>query len=597
MSEHIGTKVSIPGTRGYGILRYYGSIDGKSGTFGGIELIGPIAATRGKNSGSVNGVQYFNVQHPMTGLFLPFERLKSVNTHLLKMLRQNSSLLSDSSTDTTRTPSPLSRGSLSSFQYNGKFGTKNGLTSPKFPEQSMVIPKRNSVKGNGTHIDQNSKATYENSNPLITSRCNLSVQDYNSIDEEKLKLEQELKELTLNYENNKLEMAEKIRILDDLRTTVNEIQPLLEEYENELSEKDKKLLKQKAEFEKARGEWRQSLDLMVSTQQENEHFYEQKISELNAKVEEMSGTTFSKESGVVEYESMPNSTNELADILMTVENLKNENSTLKNSTNKKSELHKKEIVTLTERLLEFQEKKDTIEYDKLEALKKENRDLQDKIDEMQRELTEMRTSKISLQSDLDKLQTDIANKDKKLLGTLQDKNTVDDVNGLLKGINSVDLNKDKDTIPIMKKEIDALKHELSLKPQSDSIIQELKDELEMRPTFEELGELQTTLDELDTLYKNELSAKDNSLQDCLAEKDRIQRDLEEAVKKIQNLTEIKPQTSEIETKLDTTKNKIELPIFVPKKPIDPSLGRNDWCGLCERDGHSSIKCPYENDMF
>ena len=62
MADHVGTKVSIPGTRGQGILRYYGPIDGKNGIFGGIELIGPIAAARGKNSGSVNGVQYFEVQ-------------------------------------------------------------------------------------------------------------------------------------------------------------------------------------------------------------------------------------------------------------------------------------------------------------------------------------------------------------------------------------------------------------------------------------------------------------------------------------------------------------------------------------------------------
>lgn len=32
-----------------------------------------------------------------------------------------------------------------------------------------------------------------------------------------------------------------------------------------------------------------------------------------------------------------------------------------------------------------------------------------------------------------------------------------------------------------------------------------------------------------------------------------------------------------------------------KKPIDLADGRKKWCGLCERDGHDSLECPYEND--
>lgn len=44
-------------------------------------------------------------------------------------------------------------------------------------------------------------------------------------------------------------------------------------------------------------------------------------------------------------------------------------------------------------------------------------------------------------------------------------------------------------------------------------------------------------------------------------------------------------------------NSIGLPVYKPSKPVDPSDGRDDWCGLCERSGHSSINCPYENDIF
>ncbi|CAX43261.1 microtubule-associated protein, putative [Candida dubliniensis CD36] len=79
MGDVIGTKVAIPGASGAGIIRYVGQIQGKIGTFAGVELLGTLATTRGKNSGSVDGIQYFQVEIPKSGLFLPYERLKSVN--------------------------------------------------------------------------------------------------------------------------------------------------------------------------------------------------------------------------------------------------------------------------------------------------------------------------------------------------------------------------------------------------------------------------------------------------------------------------------------------------------------------------------------
>lgn len=32
-----------------------------------------------------------------------------------------------------------------------------------------------------------------------------------------------------------------------------------------------------------------------------------------------------------------------------------------------------------------------------------------------------------------------------------------------------------------------------------------------------------------------------------------------------------------------------------KKPLDLADGRKKWCGLCERAGHDSLECPFEND--
>ncbi|ODQ78441.1 hypothetical protein BABINDRAFT_9227 [Babjeviella inositovora NRRL Y-12698] len=40
----------------------------------------------------------------------------------------------------------------------------------------------------------------------------------------------------------------------------------------------------------------------------------------------------------------------------------------------------------------------------------------------------------------------------------------------------------------------------------------------------------------------------------------------------------------------------ELMVYKPERS-DVSAGRKMWCGLCEREGHDSMECPYENDMF
>lgn len=40
----------------------------------------------------------------------------------------------------------------------------------------------------------------------------------------------------------------------------------------------------------------------------------------------------------------------------------------------------------------------------------------------------------------------------------------------------------------------------------------------------------------------------------------------------------------------------EVPIYKSPKKVDPAAGRDKWCGLCEREGHESIECPYEEDF-
>lgn len=76
-SLEIGDLVRLEGSDLVGVLRYSGPVHGRSGTFAGLELIGDSAG-RGKNDGTVDGVQYFATA-PLNGVFGPLARVVPIS--------------------------------------------------------------------------------------------------------------------------------------------------------------------------------------------------------------------------------------------------------------------------------------------------------------------------------------------------------------------------------------------------------------------------------------------------------------------------------------------------------------------------------------
>ncbi|RLV95033.1 hypothetical protein JA1_001319 [Spathaspora sp. JA1] len=340
-SDLIGTHISIPGSPpGYGIVKYIGEIQGKTGVFVGIELLGNLAISRGKNSGSVNGIEYFNVRISGSGLFLPYDRVRAVNTIL--------------------------------------------------PERSEVNFSR--ISSPGSRTVSLSRVTPDSVTP-----------DRKSSD------------MHVKYE---LEIASLKRIIQ---------------------EKDKRL----ENFNIQRQEWRAAMDELVSVQQDGIEVFEAKIHELEAE----------------------------------------------------SNMYKQQVERLN--------------------------------------------SELALSGDAPKLhiqaQAKIVQLEKEIESLLSTKvNNVD--------INSSDLHKQ---------------------------VAELTRELESRPKVDNILNLQQELDELDSIYHQQLDEKDQQI-----------KQLEQEITRL---------------KLNPEQDTDSLPIYRAPVVVDPSSGKIDWCGLCERDGHSSINCPYEND--
>lgn len=543
MAEFIGTKVAIPGTRGNGILRYYGQIEGKNGTFGGIELIGPIAASRGKNSGAVDGVQYFEVERPMTGLFLPIERLKSVNPQLSRL---NGSRTSSGGSirynRTDITPSPIQRKPIS--RPSSSKGSPFASPYPNKVSQVINIPKR--------------LKAYDSSQ---------STGSINDVDTRQIA--NQLNEFRTKYEQSVKELEDKSAILNDLRSTVNQIQPLLEEYERELADKDKRLSKQKTDFEKAREEWRESLNLMASSQQENEAYFESQIEELRTQLKAANNRSNSNEA--------PNE--EFMLLTQNFESLSKEMDSLKREYNATIIEKDNEIKKLMEYQKEIENKSNSSSDYKIGI---ENDQLREKIRVLETTIDEFKQEISTLKLELDRAQKEDIDRD------------------LAQGIDSVSISDNED----VKEKISQLQKELDEKKQLEQKISDLKHDLEMRPTFDELSELQESIHEIETIHNQESQARHEKIQKLQMENSGLEE-------KIKELLQINVQQKAL---LDNppVKDKLvkpnepvfvskppgdSLPIYQPEKTIDPGAGKDDWCGLCERDGHSSINCPYENDMF
>lgn len=747
MVEYIGTQVNVPGTRGKGILRYHGSIHGKQGIFAGIELLGPIALTRGKNNGDVEGYQYFHVQQSMSGLFLPFERLKSVNPHLQftkdmindidhNVISLNNNVFNDGELTDNMLFSPTpSFTTLNSEQTNIPRPYSADLTKSRF--NSPILHSTSSTSTlNVTKRDERSRTSSISSfnkspvlNPAFRSFSLNNDRGYKRSSNGNVSyLEQELYDLRTKYEKSEREMLEKMSILNDLRETVQDLQPILKQYENELNEKDKKISKIKNEFESAREDWRQNLDIMVNTYEANENFYESKIKELQLKLSESNSNGKLNELQV-KFDELVNEKNDLemkkndlevknndlevkkSDLEMKLDKIKDipiekptdEIEIVKTLNNKISD-QQQEIETLSNQLVELSKfPKDDTESDsykslvrelesyksisvELEEYKSQVEKLTKENDDLKRDL-ERRHSFEKLEdknTEINKLHDDIQNLNDQLASKNKDIETLEDdlhlkvqqINELnSKDSNETDLKpvesesekvkelqedmffKDQE-IKALQQQLDKLTSNLATQKQTikdlqskssgdsnpeidnlksqnellqaqylekDNIIKELerklqesitneldtlnindaaaineitfikeieilKKELESRPTIEELTELQDNIDEMVRLHNNEIFFKDEEMQKVLKENSKLQFRLDKILEG--SLTNRISSTSHESISINS-----DLPIYKPDIDLDPSDGKDNWCGLCERDGHSSVNCPYENDIF
>ncbi|KAI5960955.1 uncharacterized protein KGF55_004222 [Candida pseudojiufengensis] len=328
-SDLLGQKVTVPGAAGYGYIKYLGPIQNKSGLFVGLELIGTVAKTRGKNSGSVEGVQYFHVKVPKSGLFLPYERVKNSNSHLPEISLQN-------------------------YQNNLHSNINNDIITPKrshfYPISENKSPTRQHVYYTNQNQQQHTASMRSPLSPVNTYQnvnLNLLQNDF------------------IKSENNK------------------DYEIIIKELKTKLNERDRKL----ENFGKQREEWHQAMDSLIAVQQEGIQVFEEKIMELEGinktQEEEIQNLKIQleglgKENG--ELRSSIKSNKEENEQSIELEKLKLELSAAKENLSA-NENKQQEVEKLQAQLDEKNEQLEnyTIQLSGLEELKEELKQSQDKI--------------------------------------------------------------------------------------------------------------------------------------------------------------------------------------------------------------------------
>lgn len=578
MADLLGSRVIVPGsTRGSGILRYIGPIQEKSGVFAGIELQGPIAASRGKNNGSVDGVQYFEVQQPMSGLFIPWERLRSANPRLPRVEGSGTPL--SGSSDDFRTPSPRQKSP-------SRASRPSSLSQSPQLTQTITVAKRRTVSGESNRSNGATRSIGGSRSDL----GDLFNRTRSQYDGESARREiNELKAVIITKTN---ELQERDRILSDLQSTISELQSVLREMEEELERKDQKIAQQKADNESAREEWRESLQLMLSAQLETEELYERHLLELE------------KEKG--------DENSRIAELERSIEALKKDNELLKQQLDLATEGSptddkRQELETSLDRLQQDVSSLEAVIQDSQERVR--SRDVQ--ILELEAEIEVLRLKEIEglLQQvgGISISELEAAKRDEELKELQEKLNKGDEKNSKL-----------EDQVKSLRLELSNIKRDLANSKASQDKgtdlksgisedvqkqIEDLTHELKMRPTFEELTELQASLDEVELLHQKSLEERNNKMNSIEQENKRLNDELEKVRQELKaSKTPVAPlqeHTSDDRENRRPTSflENNTLGIYKPPEPVDPSRGKQNWCGLCERDGHSSLNCPYENDIF
>ncbi|KAJ5637238.1 hypothetical protein N7490_007117 [Penicillium lividum] len=286
----IGDIVNVPGGM-FGTVKYLGSVAGKPGRFAGIELSNEHAP-RGKNSGDVEGRKYFATSVPGSGIFVPMNNSKYVTRRITSNnfavpttpARAPPVNFSKSVGPSLSTPRPrIRRPSLPRPESPRVPPPKLSLSGLRTPSAASRTSASNGYQRSPT------KAPSRLSD---RPPSRLSVDDdassYGRPSDFTRPSSMENQELKSQVQYLEKQLHDRDKQLDEQTKTLGDFQRTLEELEGsdalsvraQLRERNERINQLTAEFDGHRADFRSTLDTLEIAASETERVYEQRLDEL-----------------------------------------------------------------------------------------------------------------------------------------------------------------------------------------------------------------------------------------------------------------------------------------------------------------------------
>lgn len=264
----VGSLITIPNT-GRAILRYIGPVDGKPGKFAGFELLGD-SAVLGKNSGDVNGVEYFKTSQPGAGLFMSYDKLISTLDGI-DSPRSSRISLHGPPGGVRFNQTPSRQGSQRASQHSTS--TKRPSAVTRTHTSSSTTPTLNSAVSSNT---KNSPSAEREIQRLLDTKT--------VIQNERDDLLQETEDLKRQLKGAHDRLDENDSLLKQLQQSYDVAQEKLEMANERVAQAENKLIKQRRAYEDQRKELLEVIDQVEAQVNDNESLY---IGELKKLQEEL----------------------------------------------------------------------------------------------------------------------------------------------------------------------------------------------------------------------------------------------------------------------------------------------------------------------
>lgn len=568
-------------------MRYVGPIESKDGEYAGIELIDGWAS-QGLHSGEYRGVQYFETSQPGSGLFIPYLKLLNAQQQYPQQQQLGSPHKIVSTKRSAITPSKIPlfaspRAKRMDFpSLSGTSPTRAFSAESAEISESMVINTNSDSNGVANGVDTAAAVV------LAVAKVQADAQ------KQITELRDELEMYKSEVKEREQILEEQSQLLKDLESTVVEFQSLKEQeeavkatatdenanYEDDekdqvinalraqLEDKERKITTLKSQLDQRRAEFRATLEDMQREMEETNLVFEDEIKALQQRLHDAEKLA-----------------QHVAELERVVTELEAHNTSSNHGTEKSSDGSSNDA------------------------------ELKAKVVELESKLNERDDT-------IDDLKTELSTTKQELAGYNVSRRISSIGAGLVNGSPNGDgCNNSRINSLVVEEEA------------NERLRQQLKSEREKRMQFEvEIANLESVVET--RIFREEeleqeiaqLRAENSHLQAQAANSGASRSPiLGEPVSRSQKLSQrLSTYNSDrdqelLDTDIDedavlmmgtaaSDMSDIDASAAIipgtaiaigtppPATNIDLAAGRSKWCGLCERDGHESIECPYENDF-